>query len=259
VSNSFVDFFTGRGYVVTGAASGIGLATARLLKDNGARLVLWDTNAEALAQVGITLDAHTVTVDVSHTGQVISAAAEASAILGKIDGVVHAAGILHTGSFSQVDLEKHLLTVRVNLNGTLIVAYSVLPYLKPLRGSLILMGSASAFYGVPEYASYGASKAGVLNFAQALRLELDGMGVHIGVVSPHNVDTPMLDQYNRRTKVVKRFGMVHSADSVAQAILRGIVRRQSMIWPGIQPRLLFWAMRFFSPPIVHMATRLILR
>jgi hypothetical protein len=73
------------------------------------------------------------------------------------------------------------------------------------------------------------------------------------------VDTPMLDQYNRRTKVVKRFGMVHSADRVAQAILRGIVRRQSMIWPSVQPRLLFWATRFFSPPIVHMATRLILR
>ena len=141
--------------------------------------------------------------------------------------------------------------MEVNLFGSMLIAHRVLLYLRSTRGSLILMYSVSAFYGPPEYASYGASKACVLTFAQALRIELAATGIHIGVVSPHSVDTPMLDERNRRSPFVQRFGTPHTAEEVAEAILRGVECRQFMIWPGRQPRLIFWLSHFLNPPLSH--------
>jgi 3-dehydrosphinganine reductase len=245
------DKFAEKTYIVTGAASGIGLSTARLLHAKGARLVLWDLNAAPLRQAADELKAERCAVDVAQPEQVRQAMAEAASHTGKIDGVIHAAGILRTGLFEQVDLETHLRTININLIGTLIVVREVLAHLKASRGSLILMGSIAAFYGPPEYASYGASKAGVLNLAQGLRVELTQTGMHIGVVCPHSVDTPMLDAENRKSRFVQRFDTVHTPDQIAQWIVRGIERRQFMILPGLQPRLIFLAAKLLSPSLAH--------
>jgi short-subunit dehydrogenase len=245
------DKFSEKTFVITGAGSGIGLTTARLLYGKGARLVLWDLNVSALRQAADELKAERCAVDVSKPDQVQQAMSEAVSHLGKIDGVIHAAGILRTGLFEQIDLETHLRTININLIGTLIVARESLPHLKATRGSMILMGSVSAFYGAPEYASYGASKAGVLNLAQGLRVELAQTGIHIGVVCPHSVDTPMLDAENRKSRFVQRFGTVHTPDQVAQSIVSGIQRRHFMILPGLQPRLIFLAAKLLSPSLAH--------
>jgi 3-dehydrosphinganine reductase len=245
------DPFAGRGFLITGAASGIGLATERMLKSRGARLVLWDQNTAVLEKAASDLDAPHATIDVTQPEQVQSALVDAARDLGCIDGVIHCAGVLRTGLFETIDIGTHRRTVEVNLFGTLLVVHKTLPYLRTSRGSLILMCSVSAFYGPPEYASYGASKAGLLTFAQALRIELAATGIHIGLVSPHSVDTPMLDKQNRQARFVQRFGTPHSADDVAKAILRGIERRQFMIWPSQQPRLIFWLSRFLNPPLSH--------
>ena len=63
------------------------------------------------------------------------------------------------------------------------MAYTAIPYLQASQGSLIMMASTSAFYGPPELATYGATKAGVLGFAQALQLECEPAGIHVGVVN----------------------------------------------------------------------------
>jgi short-subunit dehydrogenase len=247
--------FAGRGFIITGAASGIGLSTARMLKQQGARLVLWDANKEVLQAVAKELDVSCSVVDVTQTEQVIAAMDSAVDQLGRVDGVIHCAGILRNGLFEQVDLAKHIHTIKVNLIGSIIVTHAALPYLKHSRGSLILMCSIAAFYGPPEYASYGASKAGVLSFAQALRIETAQQAIHIGVVSPHSVDTPMLDAENRKSRFVRRFGTPHTADDVALAILRGLERRQFMIFPGMQPRLIFWLTKLLSPALSFRVMR----
>jgi NAD(P)-dependent dehydrogenase (short-subunit alcohol dehydrogenase family) len=249
------DTFAGRGYVITGAASGIGLATARLLKGHGARVALWDQNATALEQAAVELDAACATVDITQPDQVKQAMTGAAQDVGSIDGVVHCAGILRTGLFENVTIDTHRRILEVNLFGSALVTHSALPYLRSSRGSLILMCSVSAFYGPPEYASYGASKAGVLALAQALRVEHAGSGIHIGVVSPHSVNTPMLDEQNRKARFVQRFGTPHSAEDVARAILHGIERRHFMIWPGAQPRLIFWLSHFLNPSLSYQVMR----
>lgn len=244
--------FADRNFLITGGASGIGLATAHLLKEKGAQLSLWDLNERALGDVAAKLAAHTAVVDVTQSGQVVSTLDELMAEFGMLHGLIHCAGVLQSGLFTETSLDQHRRMVEVNLFGSMQVAYAIIPYLKETRGSLILLGSTSAFYGLPEYASYGASKAGLLSFAQALRLELEPTGVHVGVVSPLFVDTPMIEA--EESRFFKRFGPTHTAEEVANLILKGISRRRFMIWPGLQPAFFYW-LSHVAYPFSHALTK----
>ncbi len=251
---------SGKNYLITGAASGIGLATARLLKQHGANLVLWDFNAEALENAVQELQGHSKVVDVAQADAVQAGFTEAIAQVGKLDGVIHSAGILRTGPFQSLDVPTHRRTIEVDLFGAVAVAYAALPHLKQSRGSLIFLGSGSAFWGTAEFNSYGAAKAGVLNLAQALRTELASSGVHIGVVNPLFVGSPMLDEANRQAKYIRRFGIVHTPEQVAEAILTGMEKRRFMIWPNpvLKTRGLYWATRhlhFIAPSIMRLLWR----
>jgi short-subunit dehydrogenase len=248
-------------FIITGAASGIGLATARLLKQHGAKVILWDRNSSGLAAPALELGAPSIVVDITQPDDVRAAMARSIPPGEMLGGVVHAAGILSTGLFDSLDLEEQRQMVMVNLGGTITIAYMALPYLKQSGGSLVLLASSSAFYGTPEYAAYGAAKAGVLSLAQALRLELSGSGVHIGVVSPLFVATPMLQGYNAHTHMIRSrspFFDTLPPEAVASAIVGGIMRRQFMIFPGWRPRLLFWVSRYASMAM-HMLTHMTYR
>jgi short-subunit dehydrogenase len=245
-------------YIVTGTASGIGLASARLLKQQGARLVLWDQNASALSQVAEELAAHPIPIDVTHADAVIEAMEQSLGYLGKLNGIVHAAGILNAGLFDQKDLDSHRRVIEVNLLGTINLAYTALPHLKQTRGSLILLASSSAFYGAPEYTVYGATKAAILSFAQSLRLEVEHLGVHIGVVCPLFVSSPMIDGYNGNTYLIRSrspFFDTRSPEAVAPVILEAIKNRRFMVYPGWRPRLLYWTSRYLSFAM-HPLTRM---
>ncbi len=239
--------FTNRSFLITGAASGIGLAVARLLHLRGARLVLWDTNAAKLEEVGRELQAYVAPVDVTDSIRVLEAMQGAVEHLRTLDGVVHCAGILNAGLFDEVSLESHRQVVEVNLFGTIAVAYAALPHLKASCGSLVMLASSAASYGHPEYTAYGASKAGVLNFAQALRLEMEDSGVHVGVLCTLPVATPMLDGYNGQTRLIRSGSLlleIRTPEQVAETIMRGIERRRFMIWPGWKARAVFWLTRY---------------
>lgn len=243
----------GKGFIITGAASGIGLATARLLKQYDAKLALWDFNADALQNAADELGAsHHQVIDISQAEQVKNAFAEAATQFGKIDGVIHSAGILRTGSFESLDIETHRRTIEIDLFGAVAVAHAALPYLKQSQGSLIFLGSGSAFWGTAEFNSYGAAKAGVVNLAQALRTELAATGVHVGLVSPLFVASPMLNETNRQARYIKKFGIVHTPEQVAEAIITGLVHRRAMIWPtpAWKPHTMYWAthhLHFIAP------------
>ncbi len=244
-------------FLITGGASGIGLATAQLLHQHGATLTLWDVNATALAQAAHDLQAASVVVDITQP-QAIQAVLTN---IDKLDGVIHCAGILHSGMFETLDLEKQRRIIEVNFFGTVAIVQMVLPLLKKTRGSLILAGSVAAFGGSPEEATYGASKAAVLSLAQTLRVELDGTGVHIGVFCPHFVDTPMVQQ-NPDVKLYQLIGNKHTADDVARAIVRGIHKRHFMIFPSLEVQGAWWLSRYGHGlvfPIVRRSWRQALR
>lgn len=239
------NFFNQR-FLITGGASGIGLATARLLKRRGAWVTLWDVNAAALGQAAAELGVATAVVDITCAEQVNAAMERAVAEMGELDGLVHCAGILKTGLFEDISADVHRRIVEVNLIGTLNVVHAALPHLKRTHGAMVLMGSTAAFYGSPEFASYATTKAGVLSLAQALRLELDGTGVYVGVCNPLFVDSPMLNAENRRARTFQRQGVTNTPEQVGQVILRAIERRTFLIFPTYQPRAVFWVSRYGS-------------
>jgi short-subunit dehydrogenase len=239
----------GKRYLITGGASGIGLAAARLLKARGARLALWDVDAAALRTVAQELDAYPAVVDVSRHEQVNGAMDETAGQLGGLDGVIHSAGLLRTGLFEAIDLDFQRRMIEVNLFGSVAVAYAALPHLRQTRGTLIFLGSTGGFYGSPEFATYGATKAAVLNLAQALRIEWASAGIHVGVATPLFVSSPMLTAENRKARLVQSrspLKHIYTPEQTAEAIVRGIERRQFIIWTGLRPRIIFWLSRYAS-------------
>ena len=245
--------FQGRNFIITGGASGIGLATARLLRQAGANLVLWDVDEGKLQAAGNELGVATAVVNITQPDQVEAAMQTAVSQMGSLDGVVHSAGILHSGNFTEIPLDVQRQVVNVNLNGSIVVAFTAVPYLRQSKGSLILLASSSAFYGPPEFAAYGASKAGVLSLAQSLRLELEDAGVHVGVLCPLFVSSPMIDDF-KDSGMYNGLGAAHTPEDVARAIVKGLKKRQFMIWPGANDAV-FYAISHLFYPLRHRVMR----
>lgn len=219
--------FSSAHVLITGATSGIGLATARLLHDTGARLTLWDQQAEALQTQAKMLNAHADAIDITDANAVQSAMGQAVQ-RAPLTAIIHCAGVLQTGLLETLNLETQRRLIDINLYGSLVMAKMAYPHLKAGGGSLILVASISGFYGSPEYAAYAATKAGIINLAQSLRLEWDQSGVHIGVLCPYYVDTPMVHNH-REAKLLKLFGVRHTPRQIAHSIVHALDRRPFMI------------------------------
>lgn len=223
---------------------------------------MWDLQ-ESLAEVASAIGATGARVDVTNARNVTTAMQTALEMFAAentpLAGVIHCAGILKTGLLETFDPEVCRAIIDVNLLGTIRIAQAAIPALKPTRGSLILMASVAGFIGVPDYAVYGASKAGVINLAQALRVENATSGVHIGVVCPNTVDTPMVDAQTREGKMVKRFGIPHTADDIASVILRALHQRRFMAYPGVSERFLHWLSRATSLRFGEFVMRMLWR
>ena len=185
-----------RSIFITGAASGIGRATAVLFAQKGWFVGLFDTNEEGLADV-VKEIAKTpccyqrldVTDRVAyqralehfaeHTGQTM-------------DVLFNCAGIAVHGPFESVALDDHLRILEVNVKGTIIGIHLSLELLRSTPGAKIInMSSASAFYGTPDMAVYSASKFAIRGLTEALDIELEHVGISVGDIMPLFVDTPM--------------------------------------------------------------------
>lgn len=188
--------------LVTGGASGLGLAIARRFAAEGARLVLADIDVNALeaAAAGLALDgraAATCPIDVADPASVAVARDRVNREHGPIDVLVNNAGVVFGGRFGDVALERHLDTFRVNLLGAVIVSRAFLPDLvaRP-EGHLVFVASASGLIPLPYAATYASSKWGLIGFSDSLRVELalDGHR-HVGVttVCPSYVTTGLFD------------------------------------------------------------------
>jgi NAD(P)-dependent dehydrogenase (short-subunit alcohol dehydrogenase family) len=191
-----MNFFRDKTVFITGASSGIGRATALRLAQNGAQVALAARNRDALQAVHREIEqaggaAFVVPTDVTHAEQVEQAIAATVAHFGKLDILIAAAGLSMRAYFDGCKLEAIEQVMRVNFFGTLYATHHALPHIKKTRGSLVAISSLTGKRGIPSYSIYGASKFAIQGLYEALHLELAHDGVHVGVVSPAFVDTPL--------------------------------------------------------------------
>lgn len=181
--------------VITGGASGIGLATGRRLLDEGARVVLLDRDEAALAaaveQLGERASARRV--DVADAAGVERCVAEVVEELGRIDVLVTAAGVDRCDTVVNTSLEEWRTIIDVDLDGVFYICRAVIPVLvRQGGGSIVTVSSAIGTVGERNRSAYCAAKAGVENLTRAMALDHGAEGVRANCVAPGLIDTPLI-------------------------------------------------------------------
>ncbi|MBI1262641.1 MAG: SDR family oxidoreductase [Rhizobiales bacterium] len=184
---------------ITGAASGIGRATARLFHEKGWFVGAFDLNAEGLASLEQEIGSQncvTRRLDVTDKADYDNAIAVFSAATdGKMDMLYNNAGIGTGGLFDMVSLEDSLRVVQVNFIGVLHGIYAALPLLKATKNSMCFTtSSSSATYGMPGIAVYSATKHAVKGLTEALSIEFRLYGIRVADVLPGLIDTAILPE-----------------------------------------------------------------
>jgi NAD(P)-dependent dehydrogenase (short-subunit alcohol dehydrogenase family) len=208
-----------RSVLVTGAARGIGRATAELFLAGGWRVGMADVDERAVTDAAA---GHPLAVahglDVREAGQ-WSAVLDEFCADGPLDVLVNNAGVLASGPFTGMDAKTHQRMVDVNVTGVVNGALLGHAYLqRARRGTLINLCSASSLYGQPTLATYGATKAAVKSLTEALDIEWRGDGVRVRSVLPLFVATDMVSRDGRDAASVAHLGVRLSAEDVAAAV-----------------------------------------
>jgi NAD(P)-dependent dehydrogenase (short-subunit alcohol dehydrogenase family) len=191
-----VQRFEGKVALVTGAASGIGRATAVRLASEGARLQLADVSAEGLEETAKLCAEHgaevaTARCDVVDPAQVDATVRACVDRFGRLDVLVNVAGILVIEHTHELSLDDWQRVLAINLTGTFLVCKAALPHLIEAKGAIVNTSSTSALAGMPWGAAYGASKAGVLALTKTIAVEYAKRGVRANAVCPGSIKTAM--------------------------------------------------------------------
>ncbi len=180
-----------RAAIITGGSSGIGLAIARMLRDEGFDLTLASRRAEKVEAAAEELGAAAVAVDVADDAACERLVAEHRERFGRLDMLVNSAGIGIAGTVESLPA-KHLdLTIGVNLRGLFLVTQKAIPLLRESRGWIVNLASIAGTLPTPGLSAYGATKAAVISLTRSLNEELDADGVRAVAICPGFVDTPM--------------------------------------------------------------------
>jgi NAD(P)-dependent dehydrogenase (short-subunit alcohol dehydrogenase family) len=182
-----------RAALVTGGSSGIGLAIARLLRDEGFALTLASRRAEKVEAAAAELDALAVSADLSKEADCRRVVGEHGARHGRLDVLVNSAGIGIGGKIDELPA-KHLdLQLGVNLRGLMLVTAAALPLLRETHGLIVNLASIAGTIPAARLPVYAASKAAVISFTRSLNEGEEEHGVRATALSPGFVDTPMAE------------------------------------------------------------------
>lgn len=256
----------GKKCLITGAASGIGRATAVAAADEGAELFLTDIQAEALDAAGAEIRerggavAWSKAADISDHEAVAAMADEIHAGHGSLDVVMNIAGISTWGTVENLEHEHWRRLVDVNLMGPIHVIESFLPpMIEAGRGGhLVNVSSAAGLFGLPWHAAYSATKFGLRGISEVLRFDLRRHGIGVSLVCPGGVATPLVgtvqivgvDQDHPKMKRLTRHfeRRAVSPERAARAIIAGVKRNRYMVYTSNDIRFGHFFQRKFALP-----------
>jgi len=188
---------TDRILFVTGAASGIGRATALRLASDGARLFLTDIDADGLEETRKLVTERGAEVvcrrtDVSDEDDAGASIADCVAQYERLDVLCNIAGVIQFEHLDRTPFEVWRRILSVNLDGTFLMCRAALPHLVETRGAIINMGSTAGLMGLAFGGAYGASKGGVHALTRAIAVEYSKQGVRCNAICPASIDTAMM-------------------------------------------------------------------
>ena len=249
--------FSGKKCLITGAASGIGRATALALAARGAELYLTDRDEVGLAQtvadakaLGAEVPAHRA-LDISDYDQVAAFAADIHAAHASMDVVMNIAGVSAWGTVDQLTHQHWRSMIDVNLMGPIHVIETFLPPMVQARrgGHLVNVSSAAGIVALPWHSAYSASKYGLRGLSEVLRFDLARHRIGVSVVVPGAVKTGLVQTVQiagvdredpNVQKWVDRFaGHAISAEKAADKILAGMTRNRFLIYTSVDIRALY--------------------
>lgn len=248
-----MSFWSDKHVLITGASSGMGLASAELVAASGAHVSLLARDAgrlEVAVEAVRSRVPHAgqrvigISCDVSDRAQIERAIGEATASSGPVDVLLACAGFCEPGRFIEstvADLARH---VEVNLMGTMYAAHAVAPAMAERgAGHIGLVSSMGGLVGVYGYAGYSASKFGVTGFAEVLRSELKPHGVTVTLACPPNMDTPgyarEIATEPRETAAINGIARTIHPSVEAREFLRAIERGRFLVLHGAFNRALY--------------------
>ncbi|TVS85047.1 SDR family oxidoreductase [Mycobacterium helveticum] len=250
-------YFAGKRCLVTGAASGIGRATALRLAADGAELYLTDRNGDGLQltvadarALGARVPQHRV-LDVADYDAVAAFAADVHAAHPSMDVVMNIAGVSAWGTVDRLTHEQWDKVIAINLMGPIHVIEAFVPPMVAAGrgGRLVNISSAAGLVALPWHAAYSASKFGLRGLSEVLRFDLARHRIGVSVVVPGAVRTPLIDTVEiagvdradpRVARWVDRFGgHAVSPERAAEKIVAGVARNRYLIYTSADIRALY--------------------
>ncbi len=250
-------YFAGKRCFITGAASGIGRATALRLAAQGAQLFLTDRDADGLQltvadarALGAQVPEHRV-LDIADYDQVAAFAADIHAAHPSMDVVMNIAGVAAWGTVDRLAHEQWNKMIAINLMGPIHVIETFVPPMVAARngGHLVNVSSAAGLVALPWHAAYSASKFGLRGLSEVLRFDLARHRIGVSVVVPGAVKTPLVDTVEiagvdradpKVSRWVDRFsGHAVSPEKAADKILAGVQKNRYLIYTSPDIRALY--------------------
>jgi NADP-dependent 3-hydroxy acid dehydrogenase YdfG len=208
--------------IITGASSGIGWATARLLSNAGARLVVTARNEQRLSELtdGLTGDAEVVAGDIADPELPRKLIDTATTRFGRLDFVFNNAGIMNIGAIEEVDDEAMARMIRVNCEAAVRMTYAALRCFKSQgHGDLINTSSILGMKVRPTVGVYAGTKYAIEAVSESLRMELAGTGIRVMVIEPGYTATKLQSHWtDTQQEMLKVMQHPLQADDIARAV-----------------------------------------